>query len=135
MCLITKCYRTKGRDEKGCLLLTEKKSAVNVNRRKVQPALFNCSTLTVDGTFHGQNGTFYDQLYSNKCSQEHLKNHFFQASLATFFTIQLVMKSAVDVDIDVDYPALFYLVDSRHSSTMSTSILQPFSSRPYKMLS
>ena len=39
--------------------------------------------------------------------------------LAAFFTIQLVMKSAVDVDhctfllVDVYHPALFYLVDGR----------------------
>ena len=52
-----KCTSSAGRDEKDRLLLTEKKAAVD--RRKVQPALFNWSTLPVNGTFHGQNGTYY----------------------------------------------------------------------------
>ena len=51
---------------------------------------------------------------------------FFQIYLPAFFSIQLVLKSA----IDLDHPALFYLVDSRCSSTLWTSILQLFSLRP-----
>ena len=57
-----------GRDEKGCLLLTEKKAAINFNcqrlpfstsrRRPSCPFLLvdvnHCSILLVDGNFHDQ---------------------------------------------------------------------------------
>ena len=56
----------KGRDEKGCLLSTEKKAAVAVDCRKVQPALFKWSTVDEKSAVVDVDGTFHDQVYNKK---------------------------------------------------------------------
>ena len=59
-----------GRDEKGCLLWTEKKAAVDVDHLPDSSFLGRCRPschfllVDVDGTFDGQNGTFYDLTWS-----------------------------------------------------------------------
>ena len=96
---------TTGRDEKGCLLSTEKNAAVDVDSK------------------------FHDQLYNNKYFKMNLDimNFFF---VFQNFKVLLTSPTAL-FSVNISHPALFYLVDMSMCRRPSMSILQPFSSRPW----
>ena len=102
--------------------------AIDLEKCSVRRWPLHFFMVNVDGTFHDQNGTFHDlfgfifyhAIGHEKCSWRR-PLHF---SLVDVNHCTFLLHVSL---VDVDHPALFYLVYGRCSST---SIIQPFSSRP-----